>query len=117
VARNDRTIQRLTNDQICRRKTKAARERAESKINILQHIGADQFAETLDLPLGLKISHDPRFLFTPLVQSLDELIALRFREQKVADRELADVAILKRTAEIFGTAFDPALADLNNLTA
>jgi len=108
---------RRQNDQIGRRKTKATRERAENKINILQHIGADQFTEALDLALGLKINHDPRFIFTPLVQSLDELIALRFREEKIANRELADVAILKRAAEIFGTAFDPALADLNNLSA
>src|SRR5207237_6474928 len=83
---------RRQNDQIGRRKTKAARKRAENKINILQHIAADQFTEALDLALGLKINHDPRFIFTPLVRSLDELIALRFREATIANRELADVA-------------------------
>src|SRR6202030_1695125 len=56
---------RRQNDQIGRRKTKTARQGAEKKINILQHIAADQFTETLDRTLGLKINHDPRFTFTP----------------------------------------------------
>src|SRR3954462_13484821 len=93
-------------DQVGRRKTKTARERAQDKINILQRLGTDQFAETLDLALGLKINDDARFIFAPLVQSLDELVTFRFREEKIPDRELADDAILKRAAEIFGSLFN-----------
>ena len=101
------------NDKVRSRKTKPARERAEKKIDIMQCVGADQFAKTLDLALGLKINDDARFIFLPFVQALNELVALRFREQKIADREFADIAILKRTAEVLGSAFNPAFTDWN----
>ena len=67
-------------DQIRVRKTKSARERTENKIDILERIGADQFAETLDLAIGLKINDAARFIFSSLAQLFDELVALRFRE-------------------------------------
>src|SRR5260370_8354572 len=65
-------------DQVCSRKTKTARECAENKIHILQRLGADQFSETLDLAFGLKMNHDARFIFSPFIQSLDELSTFRF---------------------------------------
>ena len=43
----------------------------------------------------------------------DKLCAFRFREHEIADRELADFGIVERTAEIFWTKLNPALADLN----
>ena len=58
-------FRRRQNDEICRGKTKAARERAEDKIDILQRLGADQFTETLDLSLSLKINNDARFVVLP----------------------------------------------------
>src|SRR5206468_7134560 len=103
-------------DEIRRGKTKSAGECAEDKIDILQRVGSDQFAKALDFTLGLKINNNAGFIFPPFAQSLDELVALRFREQKIAHGKFTDVAILKCAAEIFGTGFNPALADLSNLT-
>src|SRR5262249_55837855 len=37
----------------------------------------------------------------------------RFSEQKIPDREFADVAVLKCAAEVFRAFFGPAFADLN----
>ncbi len=68
------------NDKVRSRKTKPGRERAQNKIDIMQCVGADQFAKTLDLALGLKINDDARFIFLPFVQALNELVALRFRQ-------------------------------------
>src|SRR5260370_7507320 len=100
-------------DQVCSRKTKTARECAENKIHILQRLGADQFSETLDLAFGLKINHDARFIFSPFVQSLNELVTFRFCQQKIADGEFADIAVLKGAADILGPGFDPPFANFN----
>ena len=60
------------NDQVRRRKTETTRERAQDKIDILQRLGADQFAEAFDFALGLEINDDARFIFAPFDQSLGE---------------------------------------------
>src|SRR6266513_2371251 len=99
------------NDEIRRWKTKSAGERAENKIDILQRVRGDQLAEAFDLALGLKINDDPRFVPLPFRQSLDELIAFGFGEEKIADREFTDAAILKCAAEILRTFFNPAFAN------
>src|ERR1700736_5556446 len=101
------------NNQLRGGKTESAGERAENKIDILQHARIDDFAEAFDLAFRLKINNDARFACAPIVQAIDELVALRFREHEIAHRELADATILKRAAKIFCATLDPAFADLN----
>ena len=43
----------------------------------------------------------------------DKLRAFRFDEHEITDRELRDVAILERAAEIFRTKLNPAFTDLD----
>src|SRR6266404_344629 len=102
------------NDEVRCWKTKTACERAENKIDILQRVGADQFAEPLDFALGLKINDDAGFVVLPFLKPFDELVALGFSEKKIADRKLANIAIRKRAAEVFRTFFNPTFADLNS---
>src|SRR5258705_5765756 len=60
------------NDQIGRRKTEAARERALDEIDPLNR-PLHNFAEPLDLAFSLKINYDPGVARTPFFQALDEL--------------------------------------------
>src|SRR3981081_1998758 len=57
----------VKNDEVSGGKTKAARERTFDKIDIIQGYTADDFAETLDLALSLKINDDERHVLPPVV--------------------------------------------------
>src|SRR5205809_44052 len=61
---------RRQNDKVGRRKTKTARECAEDKIDIMQRVGADQFAKTLNLAFSLKIDDDARVVLFPFAEML-----------------------------------------------
>src|SRR5215831_7706835 len=99
-------------DEIRGREAKSPRERSLDKIQTL-HGARHDFAKPLNLPLGLKVNDDSRVVPAPFVQVVDKLRAFCFGKNKIASRELADVAILKRAGEIFRTSFNPAFADLN----
>ena len=100
------------NDQIGRRKTKSARERALDEIDPLNR-PRHNFAEPLDLAFSLKINYDPGVVRTPFFQALDELRAFCLGEHQIAGAKLSNLAILKRAAEIFRTSLNPAFADLD----
>src|SRR5690242_11840217 len=104
---------RRQDDEVRGRKTKSAGEGAEDELDILKRVSVDEFAETLDLAFGLKVNNDPPVIFSPFIEAFYELIAFRFGEQKISNREFADVAILERAAEIFRAFFNPTLADLD----
>ena len=90
------------------------RERAFNKIDIVERILlADDFAKALDLAFSLKIDDYPGFIRAPFSQARNELHALRLDQHQIANRELANVGILKRAAEIFGALFNPAFTDLD----
>ncbi len=99
-------------DEIGRRETKSARERAFNEINALNCAGHN-LAESLDLAFGLKINGDSRVVRAPFFQPLDELRAFCLGEDEIAGAKLADLAILKRATEIFRTSLNPAFANLN----
>src|SRR5437762_4420449 len=103
------------NNQISGRKIKSMRERALEKLNVREKILiVDDFAKPFDLAFGLKIDHHPRLLFTPLLQVLDELSALRFGKGEIADAKLAHRRCrgYERAAKVFRSPLDPTLADL-----
>ena len=67
------------NDQIGRRKTESARERALDEIDPL-NCPRHNFAEPLDLAFSLKINYNPGVIRAPFFQALDELCAFCFGE-------------------------------------
>src|SRR5262249_42008876 len=99
-------------NEISRRKTKPARERALDEVQPHHHAAHD-FPETFDLAFSLKINEDPGVVGPPFLQSLDELCAFCLRKHEIAGAKLSDLAILKCAAEVFRTTFNPAFADLN----
>src|SRR3981189_1129201 len=100
------------NDEIGRWKTKSARERALDEIDSLNH-PLHNFAEPLDLAFSLKINYDPGVGRTPFFQALDKLRAFGLGEHQITSAKLSNLAILKRTAEIFRTSLNPPFADLD----
>ena len=61
-------------------------------------------AEAFDLTFGLKVNRDPRAVLAPFFQPSEKLIALRLGDDELADAEIANLAIDKCAAEIFGAA-------------
>ena len=100
------------NDEIGRRKTESARERALDEIDAFDGACHD-FAEPLDLAFSLKINCDSGVVRAPFFQALDKLRAFCLGEHQIAGAKLSNLAILKRAAEIFRTSLNPAFADLD----
>src|SRR5215475_4004355 len=100
------------NDKIGCRKAKSACKCALHKVQTFNRAAHD-FAEAFNLAFSVKINYDPAVVCAPFLQALDELCASYLSEHYIAGAKLADLAILKRAAEIFRTTFNPALANLN----
>ena len=52
-------------------------------------------AEAFDLTFGLKVNRDPRTTLAPFFQPSEKLIAFRLGDDKLADAEVANLAIDK----------------------
>src|SRR5438094_2499328 len=77
------------NDQVGRRKTESARERALDEIDAFNCAGHD-FAESLGLAFGLKINYDPGVAGVPFFQALAELRAFCLGEHEIAGAKLSN---------------------------
>src|ERR1043165_4678847 len=104
---------RRQNDEISYGEAKSMTQRPENELDILQRCGMDDFAESFDFALGLKINENQRVFRAPILEPFDELIAFGLGQDEITDRKFTDVAILKRAVEVLRPGFDPGFADLN----
>src|SRR5262249_43502113 len=87
-------------NELSRRITKSTPKCALHKVQAIDRTAHD-LAEPLDLAFRLKVNEDPRVVRAPFFQAGDELRAFRLGEHEIAGAKLADLAILKRAAEVF----------------